>query len=77
MRETNGEFVETLHSSLRIHEESHGFKVVKKLGTPTHLKKAKRSLMSLKSTKAGFSPARDLTLRRQSSPHPPSSPLFQ
>ena len=75
MRETNGEFVETLHSSLRIHEESHGYKVVRKLGTPNHLKKAKRSLVSFNSTRAGFSPARDLTLRRKSSPRPPSSPL--
>ena len=70
MRETNGEFVETLHSSLRIHEESHGFKVVRKMGTPSHLQKAKRSLVSFNSTRAGFSPARDLTLRRKSSPHP-------
>ena len=50
MRETNGEFVETQHSSLRIHEESHGFKVVRKLGTPSHLQKAKRSLVSFNST---------------------------
>ena len=77
MRDTNGEFVETLHSSLRIHEESHGYKVVRKLGTPNHLKKAKRSLVSFNSTRAGFSPARDLTLRRKSSPRPPSNPLVQ
>ena len=32
MRDTNGEFVETLHSTLRLHEEHHGFKVVRKLG---------------------------------------------
>jgi hypothetical protein len=75
MRETNGEFVETLHISLRIHEESHGYKLVRKLGTPNHLKKAKRSLVSFNSTRAGFSPARDLTLRRKSSPRPPSSPI--
>ena len=28
MRDTNGEYVETLQSSLRIHEENHGYKVV-------------------------------------------------
>ena len=28
MRDTNGEFVETLHSNLRIHEENYGYKVV-------------------------------------------------
>ena len=73
MRETNGEFVETLHSSLRIHEESHGFKVIRKLGTPSHLQKAKRSLVPFNSTRAGFLPAKDLTLRRKSSPHPASN----
>ena len=41
MKDTNGEFVETLHSSLRIHEEKHGFKIVRKLGTATHFKKPK------------------------------------
>ena len=43
MKDTNGEFVETLHSSLRIHEEKHGFKIVRKLGTATHFKKSKNS----------------------------------
>ena len=56
MRDTNGEYVETLQSSLRIHEENHGYKVVRKLGTPTHLQKAKRSLVSFNSKRAGFSP---------------------
>ena len=63
MRNTNGEFVETLHSSLRIHEENHGFKVVRKLGSATHLRKAKQSLVIFNSKKAGFSPPKDLTLR--------------
>ena len=31
LRDTNGEFTETCHSSLRISEERHGFKIVKKL----------------------------------------------
>ena len=70
MKDTNGEFVETLHSSLRIHEEKHGFKIVRKLGTATHLKKSKNSLVSFNSKRAGFSPAWDLTLRKKSSPRP-------
>ena len=70
MKDTNGEFVETLHSSLRIHEEKHGFKIVRKLGTTTHLKKSKSSLVSFNSKRAGFSPAWDLTLRKKSSPRP-------
>ena len=78
MRDTNGEFVETLHSSLRIHEENHGYKVVRKLGTQVHLKKAKNSLTSFNSKRAGFSPAHDLTLRKKSSPRPSCfSPLVQ
>ena len=77
MRDTNGEFVDTLHSSLRIHEENHGFKVVRKLGSATHLRKAKQSLVMFNSKRAGFSPPKDLTLRRKSSPRPNSSPNLQ
>ncbi len=65
-RDTNGEFVETLHSTLRLHEEHHGFKVVRRLGSKIHLKKALSSHVSHKSLRAGFSPARDLMLRTQS-----------
>ena len=65
MRDTNVEFVETLHSSLRVHEESHGFKIVRKLGTATHLRRAKQSLVTFNSKRAGFSPPRDLTLREK------------
>ena len=78
MRDTNGEFVETLHSSLHIHEENHGYKSVRKLGSQTHLKKAKSSLTTFNSKRAGFSPGRDLNSRKKSSPHPSSiSPLVQ
>ena len=78
MRDTNGEFVETLHSSLHIHEENHGYKVVRKLGSQTHLKKSKKSLITFNSKRARFSPASDLTLRKTPSPYPSySSPLVQ
>ena len=70
MRDTNGEFVETLHSSLHIDETNHGNKVVRKLGTQVHLKKAKNSLTSFNSKRAGISPAYDLTLRKKSCPRP-------
>ena len=69
-----GEFVETLHSSLRKYEETHGFKIVRKKGTPTHETQAKRCLTSYNSRRAGFSPAQDLTLRRNFK-SPASSPL--
>ena len=39
MRHTNGEFTESLHSTLRKHEEIHNFKMVKNLGTPVHQSK--------------------------------------
>ena len=77
-RDTNGEFVETVHSSLRIHEESHGYKVVKQIGTPEHLKKSQQSITSFNSLRAGFCSPKDFTLRRKSSPHsssPSPSPL--
>ena len=74
MRDTNGEFVETFHSSLRIHEENHGFKIVRKLGTAPHFRKAKQSLVMFNSKRAGFSPPKDLTLRKKSSPRPNNSP---
>ena len=63
---------ETLHSTLRIHEENHGFKMVRKLGSPAHLKKALFSHVSHNSQRAGFSPARELCLRTPS-PLPSSS----
>ena len=77
-RDTNGEFVETVHSSLRIHEESHGYKVVKQIGSPGHLKKSQQSITSFNSLRAGFCSPKDFTLRRKSSPHsssPSPSPL--
>ena len=36
LKETNGEFTETCHSTLRKSEECHGQKVVRKIGTPIH-----------------------------------------
>ena len=36
MKDTNEEFVETVHSSLRKYEET-GFKIVRKKGTPQHV----------------------------------------
>ena len=77
-RDTNGEFIETVHSSLRIHEESHGYKVVKQIGSPGHLKKSQQSITSFNSLRAGFCSPKDFTLRRKSSPHsssPSPSPL--
>ena len=60
------------------HEESHGYKVVKQIGTPEHLKKNQQSITSFNSLRAGFCSPKDFTLRRKSSPHyssPSPSPL--
>ena len=35
-KETNGEFTETAHSTLRREEEQHGMKIVRRIGTPIH-----------------------------------------
>ena len=53
MKLTNGEFVETCHSSLRQSEERHGLKVKKKLGTPMHMQKIWQSLVLYNSKRAG------------------------
>ena len=60
--------VESLHNSLRLHEESHRIKVVRKLGTPGHMKISQASLASFNVKKAGFSPAQSFSLRQKSSP---------
>ena len=35
-KETNGEFTETAHSTLRREEEQHGMNIVRRIGTPIH-----------------------------------------
>ena len=69
MRHTNGEFPEGAHSTLRKHEERHGFKVKKGLGSQGHVKKSARSLSQLNSRKIGSTPP----IRLRASPF--SSPL--
>ena len=70
MRHTNGEFPEGAHSTLRKHEERHGFEKVKKgLGSQGHVKKSARSLSQLNSRKIGSTPP----IRLRASPF--SSPL--
>ena len=68
-KDTNGEFVESLHNSLRRHEEIHKFKVVNKLGSAGHIKKSLGSISTFNTMKAGFIPATEFTIRRKSSPH--------
>ena len=43
-RHNNGEVTESAHSTLRQHEETHHFRIVKELGTPSHMKTSQRNL---------------------------------
>ena len=51
MRFTNGEFPESCHSTLRQSEETHGFKVKRKLGSPFHQQKSYYLLVLVLSVK--------------------------
>ena len=53
LKDTNGEYVEALHNTLRIHEDVHGYKVVRKIGTPGHVQKSQKSLSHLNVRMAG------------------------
>ena len=52
----NGEFGETLHYTLKKHEQAHNYGVKRKKGTPHHLGKAHKSISHINTTKMG-SPA--------------------
>ena len=67
-RNTNGEFVEAAHYSLKNHEIDHGYVVKKKQGTPHHLLKAFQSLSSFNSMRVGGTPPQEFTLRKPSTP---------
>ena len=76
-RNTNGEFVEAAHYSLKNHEHDHGYVVKKKQGTPHHLLKALQSLSSFNSMRVGATPPQEFTLRKKKTPSstPSSTPL--
>ena len=71
-RNTNGEFLETVHYSLKKHEFEHGYVVKKKQGTPSHLLKSLQSISSYNSL--GSTPPQEFTLWRKSTPSPNSTP---
>ena len=50
MKYTNGEFVETLHSTLRKFEEVHGKKIVRKMGTPVHVQRSLETISTFNSS---------------------------
>ena len=53
LKDTNGEFTETCHSTLRKEEEQHGLRIVRKLGTPIHQYRSKKMLTLHNSLKLG------------------------
>ena len=61
-KETNGESVETVHSSIKKHEEKKGFVNKIKLGTTHHLKRAHQSISSFNALKMGSTPPRDIVI---------------
>ena len=52
-KETNGEFTETAHSTLRKEEEEHNMKIVRKVGSPIHQYKSLKVLTLENPTKIG------------------------
>ena len=64
MKFTNGEFVETVHQTLKRHENVHAYTTVRKMGTPKHVERSKNTLTTFNSKRAGFSPASEMTLRK-------------
>ena len=76
MKLTNGEFVETCHSSLRQSEERHGLKVKRKLGTPMHMQKSLQSLVIYNSKRAGHITPIRLKKKSLSARSPNTTPPF-
>ena len=72
LKYVNGEAVESAHSTIRIEEESHGFKVKRNLGSPIHLEKDLKSHIWHNSKRVGFHKAASFRLRRESTSSPPS-----
>ena len=54
MRYTNAEFIETAHSTFKMSERIHKFKISRKIGTLIHKEMALKSLVWQNSKKAGY-----------------------
>ena len=74
MRFTNAEFTETAHSTLKMSERIHKFKITRKIGTPIHKEMALKSLVWHNSKRAGYVSPNDFRIRK-SSPRVWSSPM--
>ena len=74
MKYTNAEFTETAHSTFKMSERIHKFKVTSKIGTPVYKELALKSLVWHNSKRAGYVSPNDFRLRK-SSPRVWSSPM--
>ena len=72
MKFTNAEFTETAHSTFKMSERIHKFKITRKIGTPIHKELALKSLVWHNSNIAGYVSPAEFRLRTSSSR---SSPL--
>ena len=72
MKYTNAEFTETAHSTFKMSERIHKFKVTRKIGTPVHKELALKSLVWHNSKRAGYVSPAEFRLRTSS---PRVSPL--
>ena len=75
--ETNGEYVESAHSTLKNHEKRSSFAIVTKLGTKIHHMKSLQSISSFNSKKAGFTPSREFKLRKSCNISPVVKPTYK
>ena len=66
-RHTSGEFVEATHATFKKEERLHGFKVIRKIGTPDHREKALKSLIWHNCRRAGHIKAGKFKLRSKKS----------
>ena len=69
---TNAKFTETAHSTFKMSERIHKFKVTRKIGTPVHKELALKSLVWHNSKRAGYVSPAEFRLRTSS---PRSFPL--
>ena len=64
LADTNGEFVESAHYSLKKHERNCNYKVVNNLGSLIHKQKYLQSLSTFNVRRAGFTAGADFRIRK-------------
>ena len=80
-KETNGEFTETVHSSIKKWEQKKNFHVKRRLGSDHHLLRSFQSISSFNAVRMGSTPNKEMGKRRKtisesSESSPRSSPLL-